>query len=140
MDKIEIYSQIEKFNQGVINTKETRTKKFYYIQSDVANDKASFIKHLVEHDELVKSYDDVLDICYGSGNLTSHIVLDSGIEYKNITLNDNNTEDRNNEIKLGRKTDFDFLDASKFTNKYDLIVCNPQIGGTDQNAVTSNIA
>lgn len=136
MDKTEIYSQIEKFNQEVINTKETRTRKFYYIQSDVANDKASFIKYLVEQDDdFAKGYDEVLDICYGSGNLTSHIVLDSGIEYKNITLNDNNTEDRNNEIKLGRKTDFDFLDASKFTNKYDLIVFNPQIGGTDQNAV-----
>ncbi|MDD2450813.1 AAA family ATPase [Sulfurovum sp.] len=136
MSKEEVFSQINEFNQKVIDTKETKTKKFYYIQSDVAKDKASFIKELVDHDaDFAKSYDEVLDICYGSGNLTSHIVLDSGIEYKNITLNDKNTEDRNNEIKLGRKTDFDFLDASQFSSQYDLIVCNPQIGGTDQNAV-----
>ena len=43
MNKEELYHQISKFNLQVTKEKETQSKKFYYIQDDVAIDKSTFI-------------------------------------------------------------------------------------------------
>lgn len=42
MSKEEVYSQITSFNKKIIEEKETKSKKFYYVQDDVAIDKANF--------------------------------------------------------------------------------------------------
>ena len=142
MDKLSLYKQIQDFNTKIVNEKETKTKRFYYVQDDIAIDKTNFIKELVQNDPLFPNqFDEVLDLCYGSGNLTTHILFDSGINYQNITYNDLNTNDRNNELGIGTKSDHDFLDENGFTTKYDLIIFNPQIGGSELGAVTfeSNI-
>lgn len=136
MDNKEIYQQISKFNLQVTKEKETQSKKFYYIQDDVAIDKSSFIHELVQKDETFpKDYTNIIDLCYGSANLTTHILLDGNINYKNVVFNDTNETERNNGISLGSKTSYDFLDASKFNSKYDLIVFNPQIGGSELGSV-----
>lgn len=136
MNKEELYHQISKFNLQVTKEKETQSKKFYYIQDDVAIDKSTFIHELVQKDETFpKDYTNIIDLCYGSGNLTTHILLDGNINYKNLVLNDVNERERNNDILLGSKTSYDFLDASKFNSKYDMIVFNPQIGGSELGSV-----
>ena len=78
-----------------------------------------------------KKHYKAIDLCYGSGNLTARIFGDTDIGYSELYLNDINKDDRNNNISIGTKLDYDFLDASKFTTQYDLIVFNPQIGGKD---------
>lgn len=140
MNKEELYQQISKFNLQVTKEKETQSKKFYYIQDDVAIDKSTFIHELVQKDETFpKDYTNIIDLCYGSGNLTTHILLDGNINYKNLVLNDVNERERNNDILLGSKTSYDFLDASKFNSKYELIVFNPQIGGSELGSVNFEI-
>ena len=140
MNKEELYHQISKFNLQVTKEKETQSKKFYYIQDDVAIDKSTFIHELVQKDETFpKDYTNIIDLCYGSGNLTTHILLDGNINYKNLVLNDVNERERNNDILLGSKTSYDFLDASKFNSKYELIVFNPQIGGSELGSVNFEI-
>jgi len=137
MSKEEIYAQIRAFNKFVEDEKETKTKKYYYVQDEIAIDKANFVKFLMRDETLFKekTFSNVIDLCYGSGNLTTHILNDADINYSTLHLNDKNRADRNNEIAIGEKLNLDFLDASSFSDSYDLIIFNPQIGGTDAGAV-----
>lgn len=127
-----IYKQIDSFveqRRGKSKLHEIR----FYVDSETAKDKASFIKFLIQNHEIIKEHKQykVIDLCYGSGNLTTHILGDCSIEFSELILNDINTNDRNNQIQIGKKQDYDFLNASKFHTKYDLIIFNPQIGGKD---------
>ena len=127
-----VYSQIDTF----VNKREGKSKRHeirFYVDTETAQDKASFISFLSKRNEIIESkkHYKTIDLCYGSGNLTAHIFGDTDIGYSELYLNDLNMDDRNNNIKIGTKLDYDFLDASKFTTKYDLIVFNPQIGGKD---------
>lgn len=128
----DVYDQIDIF----VNQKDGRSKypeSRFYVDSETAKDKATFIKFLIENNEIIekqKAYK-TIDLCYGSGNLTTHILGDSDITFSELVLNDINADDRNNGIQIGTKQDNDFLDATKFTTKYDLIIFNPQIGGKD---------
>lgn len=127
-----VYNQINSFVEQRFGKQKLHEIKFY-VDSETAKDKASFVKFLVDNNEIIekgKEYK-TIDLCYGSGNLTTHILGDSAINFSELVLNDVNTDDRNNEIQIGTKQDDDFLDATKFTTKYDLIVFNPQIGGKD---------
>lgn len=127
-----VYNQIDSFVEQRVGKSKLHEIKFY-VDSETAKDKASFVKFLVENNEIIekgKEYK-TIDLCYGSGNLTTHILGDCGIDFSELVLNDVNTDDRNNGIQIGTKQDDDFLDATKFTTKYDLIIFNPQIGGKD---------
>jgi 5-methylcytosine-specific restriction enzyme B len=138
MSKEEVYSQITSFNKKIIEEKETKSKKFYYVQDDVAIDKANFFNHLINNgnEGFTTSFNKIIDLCYGSGNLTSHIIFDCNLEYEKVTLNDKDIENRNNDLVLGNKTDFDFLDENSFNEKYNLIIFNPQIGGSESGSVS----
>ncbi|XPV68775.1 MAG: AAA family ATPase [Halarcobacter sp.] len=127
-----VYNQIDSFVEKRVGKSKLHEIKFY-VDSETAKDKASFVKFLVDNNEIIekgKAYK-TIDLCYGSGNLTTHILGDCDIKFSELVLNDVNTDDRNNAILIGSKQDDDFLDATKFTTKYDLIVFNPQIGGKD---------
>ena len=100
MSKEEVYSQITSFNKKIIEEKETKSKKFYYVQDDVAIDKANFFNHLINNgnEGFTTSFNKIIDLCYGSGNLTSHIIFDCNLEYEKVTLNDKDIENRNNDF------------------------------------------
>ena len=127
-----VYNQIDSFVEQRFGKQKLHEIKFY-VDTDTAKDKASFIKFLVDNNEIIENGKEykTIDLCYGSGNLTTHILGDSDINFSELVLNDVNIGDRNNEIEVGIKQDDNFLDATKFTAKYDLIIFNPQIGGKD---------
>lgn len=127
-----VYNQIDSFVEQRFGKQKLHEIKFF-VDTDTAKDKASFIKFLVDNNEIIENEKEykTIDLCYGSGNLTTHILGDSDIDFSELVLNDVNIADRNNEIEVGTKQDDDFLDATKFTAKYDLIIFNPQIGGKD---------
>ncbi len=132
MSKALVYGQIDRFvNQRVGKSKLHEIK--YYVDTQTAEDRAKFTQWAFENDEILrnKKIDSIIDLCYGSGNLTAHILYESNIDTQNLVLNDKNMDDRNNDVAIGNKTDYNFLDSDKFNNKYDLIIFNPQIGGTD---------
>lgn len=127
-----VYNQIDSFIEKRVGKSKLHEIKFY-VDSETAKDKASFVKFLVDNNEIIEEEKEykTIDLCYGSGNLTTHILGDCDIKFSELVLNDVNTDDRNNEIQIGTKQDNDFLDATKFTTQYDLIIFNPQIGGKD---------
>jgi hypothetical protein len=53
MAKEGIYSQIDKFNNYIVNSKETKNNKYYYINSDEALLKSQFI-HEIQPDRVIK--------------------------------------------------------------------------------------
>lgn len=127
-----VYNQIDSFVEKRVGKSKLHEIKFY-VDSETAKDKASFVKFLVDNNEIIEKEKEykTIDLCYGSGNLTTHILGDCDIKFSELVLNDVNTDDRNNEIQIGTKLDNDFLDATKFSTQYDLIIFNPQIGGKD---------
>ena len=132
MSKEKIYSQIDTF----VNTRVGKSKLYeikFYVDTQTAEDRANFTQWIFKNDEVLKNreFNNIIDLCYGSGNLTSHILYESNMDTQNLILNDINVDDINSDIEIGVQTANDFLDAEQFDSKYDLIVFNPQIGGTD---------
>lgn len=137
MAKEEIYSQIDKFNINIVNSKETKNNKYYYINSDEALLKSQFINEIL-NDTVIRdkldSIETVMDLCFGSGNLTSHILLENRIEYKNIILNDYFLDECNQELEnLLENCELkqcNFFNSDCFEeNSVDLLIFNPTHGG-----------
>ncbi|ABB43979.1 ATPase [Sulfurimonas denitrificans DSM 1251] len=137
MTKEGIYSQIEKFNINIANSKETKNNKYYYINSDEALLKSQFINE-IQKDIVIKnkldSIETVMDLCFGSGNLASHILLENQIQYKNIILNDYFLDECNQELEnLLENCELkqcDFFNSDCFEeNSVDLLIFNPTHGG-----------
>lgn len=137
MAKEEIYSQIDKFNINIVNSKETKNNKYYYINSDEALLKSQFINEIL-NDTVIKdkldSIETVMDLCFGSGNLTSHILLENQIKYKNIILNDYFLDECNQELEnLLENCELkqcNFFNSDCFEeNSVDLLIFNPTHGG-----------
>lgn len=138
MNKEELYQEIENFNITLTDSSNKRSQTYQearlYINNDEARDKASFIKYLIDNGYIQNSYNTILDMTFGSGNLTSHIVFDNDIAYETICLNDKNLEKTNQNIKdyIDNCTilNYDILEdsISKYINA-DLIILNPQLGG-----------
>lgn len=139
MDKKKVYQQINQFKLQIAKDYDKRdikdVDKFYwYVSDEEAEDKAEFIKYLIDESILNNKYDSILDLTFGSGNLTSHMVLDGEISYTNIVFNDINTIKTNQNIvdviDNSSIESLDILDIDNFQdNESDLIIFNPQIGG-----------
>lgn len=139
MDKKKVYQQINQFKLQMAKDYDKKDIKdvdrfYWYVSDEEAKDKAYFIKYLIENDFLDIQYKDILDLTFGSGNLTSHIVLDSSIQYNNIIFNDLNTiktnQDIVNVIDNSSVKNLNILDIDSFKDyESDLIIFNPQIGG-----------
>lgn len=137
MAKEGIYSQIDKFNNYIVNSKETKNNKYYYINSDEALLKSQFI-HEIQNDRVIKekldSIETVMDLCFGSGNLTSHVLLENQIQYKSIILNDYFLDECNQELEnllenCGLKQ-CNFFNSDCFEeDSVDLLIFNPTHGG-----------
>ena len=140
MGKEQIYQQIEKF----YNSKETQNDskvigdKYFYINTQKAIDSTKFINNLINKKKIIfNSSLNIMDLCFGSGNLTSHIVLDTPLNTQNIYFNDIDTTVTNQDIKIEEKSEvlnLDFLDFKQF-EKYkksiDLLIFNPTISDSD---------
>lgn len=138
MNKEELYQQIENFNTTLTDPSNRRSQTYQearlYINSDEAIDKAYFIKDLIDNGYMQNSYNTILDMTFGSGNLTSHIIFDNDITYETLYLNDKNIEKTNQNIKDFIDNcsilDYDILEDSISNDiNADLIILNPQLGG-----------
>ena len=139
MNKKKVYQQINQFKLQIAKDYDKRdikdVDKFYwYVSDEEAEDKAEFIKYLIDESILNNKYDSILDLTFGSGNLTSHIVLDGEISYTDIVFNDINTIKTNqNIVDVIDNSSIKSLDILNIDNlqdnESDLIIFNPQIGG-----------
>lgn len=139
MDKQALYDQILEFNNTLTDSSDTNSKTYgnarFYVHDDEAIDKASFINYLMSEKILKNSYDYILDMTFGSGNLTSHIIFDNDIKYESIILNDNNPGKTNQDIKNYIDNcsieHYDILDESISDDiEANFIIINPQIRGS----------
>ena len=138
MNKEELYQQIENFNTTLTDPSDRSSKTYQearlYVNNDEANEKASFIRYLIENDYLQNSYKTILDMTFGSGNLTSHLIFDNDIGYETLYLNDKNTDKTNQNIKDYIDNciilDYDILEDGISNNiEAYLVILNPQLGG-----------
>lgn len=138
MNKEILYQQIEDFNTTLTDSSNRKSQTYQearlYIHSDEARDKASFVKYLIGNGYIENSYNTILDMTFGSGNLSSHIVFDNEIDYETLYLNDMNIDKTNQSIKNYIDNcvilDYDILEDSISNNiNADLVILNPQLGG-----------
>lgn len=139
MNKEELYQQIENFNATLTDPSDRSSKTYQearlYVNNDEADEKASFMGYLIENDYILNSFNTILDMTFGSGNLTSHLIFDNDINYGTLYLNDRNTNKTNQNIKDYIDNcsilDYDILEDSISNDiNADLIILNPQLGGS----------
>lgn len=109
-------------------------KARYYVDTDSAKDIAAFFGKIYQDSDY--SFNRVIDLTFGSANLTSHILLDNNINFETLILNDINIKDANRNVELGEKWNLDILDYDSFqkVEPFDLVIFNPQLGGTSYSA------
>lgn len=134
--KQDIYKQINTFNNQNSDPNLTNSKPYseayLYVDETTAKDRASFVGYLLEQ-KLITTPKKVIDLAFGSGNLTSHLLLDNNLEPEKVVFNDKNTDKTNQAIKLdgvSEVTQYDFLASLPFEQEFDWVVFNPQIGGS----------
>lgn len=139
-----VYEQIDSFNTRPSNPLQPKSdsieKQRLFVVKDTAHKSAAFLGFLFEKNQIIKSkksnIHNVIDIAYGSGNLTSHILLDNEIDFDKVVFNDKNLETSNKDIinnfeDKAEISAFDFLDSRQFNfdEKFDFVIFNPQTGG-----------
>lgn len=138
MNKEELYQQIENFNTTLTDPSDRSSKTYQearlYVNNYEAIDKASFIKYAIDNGYIANSYNTILDMTFGSGNLTAHILFDNNVTYETIYLNDKNTDKTNQNIidyiDNCNILDYDILEDSISNDiNADLVILNPQLGG-----------
>lgn len=156
-EKEAIYKQILNFNNLLSDPSKATSPSFqeayYYVNDETAKNMAEFFKYILENNENNTSHiKNIIDLTFGSGNLTSHLILDSDIDAELIVFNDKNFDTKaNQELKINFASSIsgiDILDLEfklklmRFLKvnpddiqdiKFDLIVFNPQIGGSYTN-------
>lgn len=138
--KNNVFNQIEEFRDNELRNSGKDIYEYkYYVEPKIAIDRARFFK-FIDNEKTTNElkYNNVIDLTFGSGSLTSHILLDNDIEFSKLILNDKNIDDANFSEELGEIaediTDNNILDSISFNKdqKFDLIIFNPQIGGKDR--------
>jgi len=135
--KKSILKQIDEFNNTPSNPSVSNSKPYYkeyfYVHSETAKNCSNFIGYLLDSGKLSFTQPvNALDVAFGSGSLTTHILLDNNIGIDHIIFNDKNTDKTNQDIMISRFSrveSFDFLGDLDLQGKFDLVVFNPQIGG-----------
>jgi len=140
MDKAKIYGQIDSFFNSKENKNDSKRigEKYFYIDRLKAEYSASFFAHFLNETNINLNKNlNVMDLCFGSANLTSHIVLDNELDTNKIYLNDIDKNVTNQQIKIDTKSEIlnlDFLDFKQFNtyeNNIDILVFNPTISDSD---------
>ena len=143
MTKQKIYAAIKKFNNTGFDDRyknsDARHKKFLYVTSEIATDRAAFLQHALKNDPVFKTkkitVPQILDLAFGGGSLTTHLVLENFADYERILFNDKVTD--NTFQKIDDYLDKSIVTANNFlksetfelVDQSDIIVFNPQIGG-----------
>lgn len=131
-EKENVFLGIDEFNENKrIYAGKTVASVRWYVSNSEAKEKALFINYLINK-KVISLPESVIDLAFGSGSLTSHIILDNNLDVKKVIFNDMNTNETYQEIDLpnvSEVTNKDFLDKLDFENKFDWVVFNPQIGG-----------
>lgn len=133
--KAEIFQQINRFNSqnsdpSLANSK-PYSEAYFYVNEATAKDRSSFVEYLLKNN-LIDNPTNVIDLAFGSGNLTAHLLLDNDIYPECVVFNDKNNQKTNQSISLGNSskiTQYDFLKSLPFSERFDWVVFNPQIGG-----------
>lgn len=131
--KQKVLNQIDSFvNHQNSNKEPKRYELRYFVATDIAIERAKFFGFI--HNLKNFSCKNIIDLTFGSANLSSHLLLDNDIEFDHIVLNDKNIDNANFTEELeeinGEIKDNDILDSNAFDDeKFDLIVFNPQFGG-----------
>ena len=133
-EKQQLYDHIDAFcNQRRGKSKLCEIR--YYVDTQTAEDRADFFGHVIQNDEHFdkRNFRRVIDLTFGSGNLTSHLLLENDIPFETLILNDKNEADVNKDISIGEQRYHDILELGQFSDfgKFDLIIFNPQLGGKD---------
>lgn len=138
MNKEEIYNKIDQFKKDLLpklnQTSVKNLEKYvFYVNDTDAIDVAEFIGELIDNKIILNSYPSILDMTFGSGNLTAHIVLENNIAYQNIYFNDIFEESNSNIVDVienASLSSLNILDAESFGDlNVDLLIVNPQISG-----------
>jgi 5-methylcytosine-specific restriction protein B len=141
IDNQKIYNQIATFNSQPFDSRVSNSKSvvetYLYVDTDSAEDSSSFIEFLVKNKKVNFEKNNIIDLAFGSGNLTSHIVLDNIKDFEKIIFNDIN-KDVNVDLinEFDKKADFtryNFYDPAlwlSYENKADVVIFNPQVGGS----------
>ena len=99
MNKNEIYQQIRNFNNAPSNPNVKNSKSvvdtYLYVKDTTAIDTADFFTFLKDNETALKDRNwskmTVLDMAFGSGNLTSRLVLENFEDFHQILFNDINS-------------------------------------------------
>ncbi|MFL0684429.1 MAG: AAA family ATPase [Algoriphagus aquaeductus] len=139
--KEEIYSQIQEFvtqpsTPGVKNSP-TFERSYLFVPSAIAKERAAFFRFIISQEDLLDLLPEkwkALDLAFGSGNLTAHLLQESEYPIEKIVLNDKNTAVTNQNLSsLLPNTQIsahDFLESAQFpVERFNLVIFNPQTGG-----------
>jgi len=133
--KKELFESIDDF----VNTRRGKSKLYeirFYVDTDTAKDRAAFFNFILNKDYYFNKNDlkRVVDLTFGSANLSTHLLLDADIPFTNLILNDKNKDDINKSVSIGTQRYSDILDVEQFSDidkPFDLIIFNPQLGGSE---------
>ena len=135
--KEQVFSLIDKFNNQPSNPEiknsKSYLKEYLYVDSHIAEERAEFIGYLLNNNLLITQPAKVIDLAFGSGNLSAHILLDNNIEIEQAVFNDSNNDLANQSLDLGGISSiesYDFINAFPLKEKFDVVIFNPQIGGS----------
>lgn len=128
-----VLKQIDEFVNYQNSSKEPKRYELKLcVPTDVARERAAFFGYI--HDIKKFNCDRVIDLTFGSANLTSHLLLDNNIDFSKLVFNDKNINDSNNSLEVKsiatEVTNNDILNSSLFSNDiFNIIIFNPQFGG-----------
>jgi len=133
-EKQQLYEKIDAFcNQRRGKSKLCEVR--YYVDTATAKDRAAFFGYATQNDAHFnkENFKRVIDLTFGSGNLTTHLLLDNDVPFETLILNDKNEADVNKDLSIGEQRYHDILEPDQFSdlNKFDLIIFNPQLGGKE---------
>jgi len=148
--KEEIYQQIADFNKKSSDPNDlngiSKQDKYFFVDTAIAKVRGEFFNFLLKDSELKANIPKnwkVIDLAFGSGSLTSHLILEADLNPDKIAFNDKNLDEINIDVEAipnAEIFDFDFLDASKFPKeKFNLVVFNPHVGSTGDNRFKSGL-
>ena len=87
--KTAVLKQIDEFVNHQNSSKEPKRYELkLYVPTDIAQERAAFFGYI--HDLKKFNCDRVIDLTFGSANLTSHLLLDNDINFKELQFNDKN--------------------------------------------------
>lgn len=122
-------------------------KNYKFVKNVDAAKYAAFLGYLIATEKIVKPFS-MVDLMFGGGSLTSHIILDNNLELKSLTLNDKSSDAFFDLKTYFTSADFkkvDILEELSESNwggaieKFDCIVLNPLIVDGNESSTSCGV-